>query len=142
MTAKKVYAVNSGEYSDYRVNAIFSTKEKAEAFMRAVPHNDYNHIEEDEIDPPTVDLIRRGYSLWRVLMLRNGDVEEAHTRTVELYSVDDVGAHIWRRSKAPAHKGTNTPDVLESTVWAKTEQQAIKITNERRAQMIANGEWK
>jgi len=57
---KKVYAVSSGSYSDYRVNAIFSTKELAEEFMRYIPDNDYNDIEEYEIDPSVPDIIKRG----------------------------------------------------------------------------------
>ena len=59
---KKIYAVNSGSYSDYRVVALFSTPERAQEFMAAVPDSDYNGVEEFELNPDTADLIKRGYS--------------------------------------------------------------------------------
>ena len=139
---KKVYAVSSGSYSDYRVDAIFSTKELAEEFMRCIPDNDYNNIEEYEIDPPAPDLIKRGYAIWSVYMLRNGDVESVEKNETTLYAIGNIRHTIWWRTKAPAYKGKGIPDILTSKVWAKTEKQAIKIVNEHRIQMIANGEWK
>jgi hypothetical protein len=139
---KKVYAVSSGSYSDYRVDAIFSTKKLAEEFMRIIPHNDYNAIEEYEIDPVAPDIIKRGYSIWSVHMLRDGNTESVKKREIELWTVGNIGHTIWRRSQASAYKGKGIPDILTSMVWAKTEKQAIKIVNEHRAQMIANGEWK
>lgn len=30
----KIYIVTSGDYSDYRVNAVFSTREKAEEYIQ------------------------------------------------------------------------------------------------------------
>lgn len=45
----KVYVVTEGEYSDYEVDKIFSTKEKAEKYQAA--HSTTNvYIEEYEID--------------------------------------------------------------------------------------------
>lgn len=127
---KKVYAVSSGCYSDYRVNAIFSTKELAEEFMRLIPDSDYNDIEVYEVDPNTPDLIKRGYSIWFIHMLKDGTTERVGKSDINLYSVGDIGHRIWERTKAPAYKGKGIPDILTSTVWAKTEQQAIKIVNE------------
>jgi len=138
---KKVYAVNSGTYSDYRVNAIFSTRKLAKEFMQLVPDDDYNEIEEYQLDPNVPDLIRRGYSIWRVLMLRDGTTEKLERREISRYNVSNIGHCIWERTKAPAFKCKGIPDALDSTVWAKTEKQAIKIVNEHRTQMIANGEW-
>jgi len=138
----KVYAVNSGSYSDYRVNAIFSTKELAEEFMQFIPDDDYNGIEEYELDSKEPDLIRRGYSLWVIHMLKDGTTERVEKREIGIWSVGNVGHSIWERTKAPAYKGKGILDILTSTVWAKTEEQAIKIVNEHRAQMIARGEWK
>lgn len=138
---KKIYAVNSGAYSDYRVVALFSTPERAQEFMAAVPDSDYNEIEEFELDPNTADLIRRGYSIWTVHMLRNGDTERVARNDPEVYAVTNVGHRIWRRTQAPAYVGKGIPDILTSTVWAKSETQAVKIVNEHRVQMIASGEW-
>jgi hypothetical protein len=139
---KKVYAVSSGSYSDYRVNAIFSTKKLAEEFMRFIPDGEYNRIEEYEIDPQDVDLVKRGYSIWSVHMLKDGNTESITKRDINSFSIRNIGHQIWRRTKAPAFKGKGIPDILTSVVWAKTKQQAIKIVNEHRAQMIATGKWK
>lgn len=37
---KKVFAVNTGYYSDHRIEAIFTTIEKAKEYMKAVLDND------------------------------------------------------------------------------------------------------
>ena len=139
---EKVYAVNSGSYSDYRINAIFSTKELAEEFMAIIPDSDYNEIEEYEIDPPDVALIKRGYSIWCIHMLINGDTERVVRIDHDLSGVRGIGHHIWERTKARAYEGRGIPDILLSTVWAKTEKSAIKIVNEQRIKMIANGEFR
>jgi hypothetical protein len=51
----KVYVVTTGEYSDYGISAIFSTKEKAEAHCETLRAEEYcnekpNDIEEYELD--------------------------------------------------------------------------------------------
>lgn len=138
---KKIYAVNTGCYSDYRIVALFSTPERAQEFMAAVPDGDYNELEEFELDPKTADLIRRGYSTWTVHMLRDGNTERVTRSNPEIYEVTNVGHRIWSRTQAPAYAGKGIPDILTSTVWAKSEAKAVKIVNEHRAQMIANGEW-
>lgn len=139
---KTIYAVNSGSYSDYRIDALFSSKKLAEDFMSTVKNNDYNGIEEYQLDPPSVDLIRRGYSVWRVHMLKDGTTERIERTDNEKYDISGAGGHeIWARTKAPVYKGKGIPDILTSSVWAKTEKQAVKIVNEKRVQMIATGKF-
>lgn len=135
---KTVYAVNTGCYSDYRVVALFSTKEKAQAFMAAVPDRNYNDIEEFLLDPPTADLARRGYWQWDISMLRDGTVEYA-AKADTVCSSHIVAPHrhwVWRRSQ-----NTTQPDCLRSAVMAKDEKHAIKIASEHRVQLIATGQW-
>jgi hypothetical protein len=138
---KKIYAVSSGSYSDYRVDALFSSRKLAEEFMSLVNDNDYNDIEEYELDPPTANLIKRGYSVWRVHMLKDGTTERVERMGNDKYDVTNIGHSIWERTKAPAYRGKGIPDILTSTVWAKTGKQAVKIVNEKRTQMIAEGKW-
>ena len=109
--------------------------------MAAVPDSGYNEIEEFELDPNTANLVRRGYSVWTVHMLRDGTTERVLRRKASAYEVTNIGHRIWRRTQAPAYKGKGIPDCLTSKVWAKSEDGAVKIVNERRAQMIASGEW-
>lgn len=139
-----VYVVNRGCYSDYHVVAIFSTKQKAKDFMQAVrtDYDDYNDIEEYELDNNVVDLIKHGYSIWNIHMLRNGDTERVERRDSEAFYIESIGFTIWQRSQIPINKDKNVGDVLVAYVWAKDEKHAIKITNEHRAQIIAEGKWK
>jgi hypothetical protein len=99
-------------------------------------------VEEFDLNPDTADLIKRGYSLWLVHMLRDGNTELVKRQDLSLYDVGEVGhRRIWPRTQAKAYAGKGIPDILVSTVWAKSENQAVKIVNEHRAQMIASGEW-
>lgn len=139
----KIYAVNSGVYSDYQIDALFSTEKKAQEFMDCVKYNAFNDIEVFEIDPPITDKLNRGYSVWDVLMLINGNTEKVARSENYKYDVLTAPRHrIWERTKAQAYHGKNTPNVLQSSVWAKTEKQALKIVNEKRIRMIESGEWR
>lgn len=137
---KTVYAVSEGSYSDYHVVAVFSSKEKAEEFRRLFPNADYNETEEYELDPAVVNLAKRGYNAYRIFMLRDGSVERAEVLAMDYYHENST--EIFRRSGNPylIGKGKGT-DVLNATVWAKSEKHAIKIVNEKRAQLIALGKW-
>lgn len=135
---KTIYAVNAGDYSDYRVAALFTSREKAEAFMSIVTESDYNELEEFQLDPPTVDLLKRGYSVWAVNMLKDGTTEKVYRTGNDLYDVTGIGVYVRR----PLRDVGFTPEILTGKVWAKTEEQAVKIVNEKRTQMIATGEWK
>ena len=139
-----IYAVSSGDYSDYRVVAVFSTRAKAGAFIAAIPDSEWNEIEVYELDPDTADLIKDGYALWRVLMLRDGTVESIEKSNLGryCYSVTNCRFEIWRRSQAPAYRGKGIPDCLVGTAMAKSAEHAIKIVNEKRTQLIASNRWK
>src|SRR5690606_19261207 len=129
MRMQKIYAVNQGSYSDYRIVALFTTLNLAKEFMGAVEGSDYNEVEEYELNPKTADLVRRGYAPWKVHMLRDGTTERLNREDVDSYQVSSIGHAIWRRSEAPMYRGKGIPDCLVSTVWAKTENQALKIAN-------------
>jgi hypothetical protein len=139
----KVFAVNSGSYSDYGIVAMFSTRQLAQEFMDAVPDYGYNDIEEYDLDPPATEKIRKGYKLWCIRMLKDGSVEMVDKSEINTYNVKDAGEFtIWERTKAPAYRGNGIPNAMTGTVWARTEKQAVKIANEKRVQMIANNVWK
>lgn len=129
---KKVYVLTRGSYSDYSIVGIFSTRGKADAFKNVINCVDgYNDLEEWELDSDAPNKIRRGYSIWTVLMLRNGRVQHvSRNKQPEWYDVYCVTKppHIWKRT-------------LYALVWAKTSTYAIKIANEYRAQFIANNQW-
>lgn len=133
---KTIYAVNFGAYSDYTVVGLFSTKEKAQEFMDAVPY-EYNEIEEYELDPDTANLVRKGYEVWVVAMLRDGTCEDVRKLDLSPRQVPCTayiqGPHF--------SSGKNMPSRLIANVMAKDEKHAVKIANEKRVAMIASGEW-
>jgi len=136
---KKVYVLTSGVYSDHKIEGIFSTRKLAEEYKNIVVGKDYNDVEEWGLDPNTASLIKRGYTVWHVLMLRSGDVERICQ--IDGFGHETTFYYLWERTKVPAYVGKNVPDVLTASVLARNEKHAIKIVNEIRAQMIAGNEW-
>lgn len=69
-----IYLVTSGSYSDYHVDAVFSTRELAEAFhaKHSKAHGDTNDIEEMPLDDPerVAAQIRSYWHVW--LDVENG----------------------------------------------------------------------
>lgn len=131
-----IYAVSSREYSDYRVDALFTTREKAQAFIDAFKgdsYSNFNDIEEYELNPPVVTKLSHGWSVWRLIMLLDGTVEKCWRTNNDKGDVLDAGrVWLWERTKAPAYANKNIPDALQGSVRAKTEKQAIKVMNEKR----------
>ena len=127
----KIYAVSEGRYSDYRIVALFSSSDKAQEFIDEI-HGD--RIEEYELDPPDVDMRRQGYRVWYISMQRNGDLHLA----ADGYNSNDI-------EEDPEIKCHYVPYLQEyacyRTLWAKSKEHAIKIVNEQRAQLIAEGKW-
>jgi hypothetical protein len=126
---KKVYLVTSGSYSDYGVDAVFSNRETAQKFIDKFPdsYGDKREIEEWELDPFEYE-IREGYDCYFLRMSKDGTCTEINmdnNRSVTLRETSGFDRHgdMW------------------SIVLAKDEKHAIKITNERRAQHIANNTW-
>jgi hypothetical protein len=130
----KVYIVSEGEYSDYHINGVYSTKEKAEFAHKLFGiGEDWDgkpvEIEEWELDalpnhPP-------GMFWYEVRMNENGNVEKVHT--ADATDANEKWTDEWRPYG-------DKRSVLFSQ-WAKDETHAIKIANEKRVQLIASGEW-
>lgn len=70
---KKIYIVTSGEYSDYSINAMFTTKEKAVEYVEQ-HGTDYN-IEEYNLD----EEVEKKTQLWDVVFcVEDGKLHEAN----------------------------------------------------------------
>lgn len=128
--SKTIYVITQGSYSDYHIITVFSDEQAAESFAKLISEKgDTATVEDYELDR-YVPQAREGLMPFYVWMTRdgNGEVDGSHI----LY--DD------RLSLLP----TPTPDRirLRGTVWALDEQHALKIANEKRAFLIASGEWK
>ena len=125
----KVYIVTSGEYSDYSIEACFSTRALAEAYLAGRAQGQPYHpgdIEEFSLDEPnewksacTVRMKRNGYS-W------GGDLE-------------------WEHNPSPFVKLYRFPVgeiAMECKVLTDSKETAVKVANEKRTQLIALGQWR
>lgn len=133
----KIYAVNSGCYSDFRINGLFSTRENAEAYMRAFPnagYDGYNEIDEYDVDEG-VSEVRQGLVVWVVDMMRDGD-----TISVKKWDSMDECAEKPKWSDRRYDRDVNEIQLYEWVrfyLWARDEAHAVKIANERRIMELA-----
>lgn len=137
-----MWSVEQGEYSDYRVLGVYSTRENAETmrdFINAKESYRSAWVEELEVDAG-LDAVAKGYKPFRIVMLRDGTTERADADAFH-GGMPVTDLTVWRRSRARAYEGQNVADALHGVVWARTVKQAVKIANDRRAQLIASGEW-
>lgn len=121
---KKIYIVTEGEYSDYHICAVFSTREKAEEYVQS-KGTDYK-IEEHDLD----EEIKREVKLWRVIFfLDNGEVIEACHAGVQLEDLTDTC------QLKPTSFGEQ---LMYFYVLSETMDKAIKIASERLAAIKSN----
>lgn len=125
-----VYGLTTGDYSDYTVVGVFSSKENAQFIADRMQY--VGNIAEWKLDP-AVNELRAGLMLWIVRMLRDGTTESARSDP-DSYQAPEY--RIWRRNRE-----TGLPDVLDARVYARDEAHAVKIVNEIRTRLIANNEW-
>jgi hypothetical protein len=123
-----VYACESGDYSDYRVDALFSLRKDAARYAKL------HHCEvvRRQLDPD-LEQYRKGLNCYWVIMEREG-----RTRLIEIvkhYEVDKSN-----RYQDKSHPERNRDEWI-FYVWAKDKQHAAKIANERRTQLIALNRW-
>jgi len=120
----KVYIVTQGQYSAYHICAVWDTEQKAQAYINAFNEEEIC----DKMKIEEYDLNHEDYSgkkFYEVRMKRNGDVVDIEQKTSHCYNEKD---EICR-------------DILICHIIAKDEKHAIKIVNERRAQLIAENKW-
>jgi len=140
---KKVYIVTIGEYSDYKILAVFSTKEQAEEYIKLFIEREFwsdrGMIEEYLIDQwEDFANIKKDKTGYYVIMTKEGktvDIFQPHVYD----NIEDFKDHINKKyyfQEMGSYKGS-----LHISVLAKSEQHAIKIANEKRVQLIANNLW-
>lgn len=119
-----LYVVTSGEYSDYKIESIFSTKEKAEKFCSLFPEDNFQKHDIEE---------------WTLDEYSNKDKKEFSVSM----RIDGHVDHIFQINPGDIDKESYffSGDLLHSYCYADDTQHAIKITNERRVKLIALGLW-
>lgn len=129
----RIFLVTEGDYSDYHVVAAFSTREKAEKFAKKFVNPP--EIEEYELDPVPERVYKDNMDLWYVQMAKDGKVWRSF-KTQPYGEVDD--SHF-----PDSIEVRGDPDIFFCfNVWARDEDHAIKIANEKRTQYLANQMWK
>jgi len=132
----KVYIVTSGAYSDYQINAIFSTKENAERYNKIYASGDFEDIEEFEVDDEMAlinRIIDEKITIYLVCMDRDGNIKEVMKESPSVSLVEEL---LTGKQRPVLYA-----DCMDMCVIAKDEKHAIKIVNEKRVQLIANNEW-
>jgi hypothetical protein len=136
----KVYVVTAGSYSDFGNIAVFSSEEKANKFMKEYPrykgYDSYNNLEIYELDEPDNGEYKKGKRIFEVKILKDGTVEGCKYK---LYYPDKkLSINIWIPDGLV---NTSKQELLICEVEADNPEGAVKIANERRAMLIASGEW-
>lgn len=131
----KIYIVTSGSYSDYRVRAVCSTREKAEHTATLIGERNDGAVEEFTLDD--IPDVPPGRLLWMVWMDVDGNSEVYQG---DALSADPVNKwcppHTWG-----GMSGYQFSERASFQIWARDETHALKIANERRLQAIAEGRW-
>lgn len=119
---KKIYIVTSGEYSDYSIDAVFSTKEKAEEYIQQ--HGTDYAIEEYDLD----EEVEKKTKLWKITFDKNG-VAKAYTQDYLINETVDTCyvCVLWYGER-----------YIHFYVDADSMDRAIKIARERYAAIRAN----
>jgi hypothetical protein len=134
----KVYIITSGSYSDYGISAVFTDKAMADDYVAIANsrpgYTDNCAIEEWDSDMlhPYIERTRQGYKKYHVIMTRDG--------ISKIDRIDSVGDKPDTRWQLGWERRFCTP-ALKVTCDTKSEEQAIKIANEIRAQLIALNIW-
>ena len=125
----KVYIVTSGSYSDYRICEVFSTKEKAEAYIAKFDSAwDFNEIEDWEVDDGD-----RAVKYLRVSMNVNGD-------TLWFNKECDLPENI-SKDVFFVKRARDGSEAINVEVVTEDKKRAVKVTNEIRTELIAMNIW-
>lgn len=120
---KKIYIVTSGEYSDYTIERVFSTKEKANEFIQQ--HGTDYRIEEYVVDE---EKVKKEEKIWDVeIDIDDNSVIQSIPRNF-----------LCREEGTCEHHEYFQNDVVDLYVKADSMDKAIKIAKERYFAIKAN----
>ena len=122
---KNIYLVARGEYSDYTIEAVFDTIEEAEAYAI---HFVEGRVETFELNKK--DNYPQGKAIYYVYMTRDGEVIYCHKCNPEYTQLKDW-AFLWSKPYE-----TKQEALLCRTFWTKSKEHAIKIVNDKRAEIL------
>ena len=121
-----LYLVSNGDYSDYHILGIYSTAEKAELSKKL--HAAENDIEQMELD--AIPQTPNGMFYFSVSIDKDGNSSHPVNQGVER-------ERYTHSREQPDGDGIRVIFYM----WARDAEHAIKIANERRLMLLANGTW-
>lgn len=130
-----IYLVTAGDHSDYGVIAAFSTQEKAEEYSKAYDSRGYakSNVEEFELDPSP-----ETYTYTRVVMDETGDsTTELRTQFVSDCRLGFLTYWEFLPGNLAGKRGYG----LVWNVHTDDKERAVKVVDEKRAQILANELW-
>lgn len=130
----KVYLVTSGQYSDYGIEAVFTSKEKAQSYATGI--YGANDVEEFDLDPVEPPRLSEGMGYFCVIITERDGASSAYDDYYE------PGHGMFVNEGWEVLKQSTGALILRIRTIAKDKQHAIKIASERRASLIATGNFK
>ena len=130
----KVYTVESGEYSDYSVHGIFSSRENATEFIKFYGKSSYNEMEicEKTLNP-TMEEIKQGLELYYVSITYDGKVGI------------EISRHDWVKHGSYRFVGSYNSPLTRKTLivylFTDSVERATKIISDKRRELIALNKW-
>ena len=85
--SKELILVSAGNYSDYRVQGIFSTPEKADGFKKKFPGEDWNDNKPIILDRESIVPVD-GHGVYLVSMFKNGDMNIVERQGMTLFTTE------------------------------------------------------
>ena len=125
-----VWVIEQGQYSDYRVLGVYSTKANAET-VAAFLAREWSGptVAEWPLDPG-VDELAQGHQVYSISMSVDGN--NPAVRNCD-YGVPEQPDGLYVSGPVDG------PKFVDGSVWASDEVHAVKIANEYRIQAIADG---
>ena len=125
MKENKAYVVTAGEYSDYRIEGVFSSREKAEEYINNSTNMTLNGIDEWILDEKKPDKREKIFSV-----ISDFDKIDFHVYGREYYPIEykDLMQYYIKWDKS--HN-------IRFYIYTDTRERAIKIASERLRQVKA-----
>jgi hypothetical protein len=132
--ARKIWIVSSGQYSDYGIVAVFSTKEKANKFTRL--SNEFDSYDEYRVEEFPLDEKVARYFTYRVEIGEDGSW--SHYQPIDLNQTKTPSDWHW---SVPSYTTGEITLMGLVVVYGRQEQRAIKIANDKRTRIRALNLW-
>ena len=138
----KLYWIEEGDYSDYRVVGVYDSKEKAEKVAEYLNrgrsiYRDGASVVEVPLNPAYEEL-NSNLTQYLVNMTYDGNAYRVEERSSSREV--DAALNVWTKTKASRWETSeNVADEIKGDVWAKDKKHAVKIANEFKTRAIAEG---